>query len=149
MRPICWSRGRRSTRALCTPTPCAGRASLAATELGVVVLRSENRDDSARWLHRLALRRLRMGHPGKRPAYAQRPKRADPRVAAEAALASVHGISVVTARALLDRFGTVQHVLLATPETLMAVPGVGPARARALREALCGAHDPAPGTTSS
>ena len=83
-------------------------ACLAVTELGIVVIRAEGRDDSARWLHRLALRRNRDEPSRDRPAYAQRPKISDPRAAAEAALAAVPGISVVCARALLDRFGSVR-----------------------------------------
>lgn len=125
-------------------------ACIAATELGLVVLRTEGVQDTARWLHRLALRRRRRrGHPGTRPAYAQRPKASGPGAAAEAALASVPGISVVSARALLDRFGTVHEVLLASPAALMAVPGVGPAKARALREVLCGAPPPTREATPS
>lgn len=109
-------------------------ACLTATELGIVLLRSEGRDDSARWLHRLAVRCQRVGSGPDRPAYAQRPKPADPRLAAEAALAAAPGISVVCARALLARFGSVVAVLEASDEQLVTVPGIGPERVRALRD---------------
>jgi ERCC4-type nuclease len=54
----------------------------------------------------------------------------------EAMLAAVPGISTVTARALLRRFGTVRAVILAGAEALSTVEGVGPVRARALSRAI-------------
>jgi Fanconi anemia group M protein len=109
-------------------------ACLTAVELGIALLRTEDRDDSARWLHRLAVRRQRVEHAPDRPAYAQRPKALTGVSAAEAALAVVPGISVVSARALLARFGSVHAVLQATVEELVTVPGIGRERARALEE---------------
>jgi ERCC4-type nuclease len=111
-------------------------ACLTAMELGITLIRTEGRDDSARWLHRLAVRRQRIGGPPDRPSYAQRPKPADRALAAEAALAAVPGISVVTARALLARFESVHAVLQATDEELATVPGIGSERVRALRDTL-------------
>ena len=109
-------------------------ACLTAVELGIALLRTEDRDDSARWLHRLAVRRQRVEHAPDRPAYAQRPKVLTGVSAAEAALAVVPGISVVSARGLLARFGSVHAVLQATVDQLVTVPGIGPERARALEE---------------
>ena len=54
----------------------------------------------------------------------------------EAMLAAVPGISTVTARALLERFGSLAGVAAATDDVLLEVPGVGKERARALAEAL-------------
>jgi ERCC4-type nuclease len=48
----------------------------------------------------------------------------------------VPGISVAGARALLERFGSVNGVLVASVEELMEVPGIGPQRALALRNAF-------------
>jgi ERCC4-type nuclease len=109
-------------------------ACLTAIELGVALLRSDDRDDSARWLHRLAVRRQRVERAPDRPGYAQRPKVSTGVSAAEAALAVVPGISVVYARALLARFGSVHAVLQATVDELVAVPGIGSERAQALKQ---------------
>jgi ERCC4-type nuclease len=76
-----------------------------------------------------------MHEPSDRPAYAQRPK-AGAAEAAEALLAAVPGISTVSARELLVRFGSVAGVVEASVEELLAVPGIGPERARALDDAF-------------
>jgi ERCC4-type nuclease len=55
---------------------------------------------------------------------------------AEAMLASVPGISTITARSLLETFGSLRAVLSGDPETWQRVSGVGPQRAAALRDAL-------------
>ena len=109
-------------------------ACLALAELGVRVIGSRDADDSARWLSVLARRR----RSSERPAYTQRPKlRRDD---AEAMLAAVRGISRTTARALLDRFGSVENVLRSDESEWLSVPGVGPSRARALRRAISEQH---------
>ena len=51
-------------------------------------------------------------------------------------LAAVPGISTVTARALLERFGSLGGIAAASPEELLDVPGIGKERARALADAL-------------
>lgn len=123
--------GRELDRGPLHPNAIRG-ACLTAVELGIALLRTEDRNDSARWLHRLAVRCQRVRHPPDRPAYAQRPKASPEAYAAEAALAAVPGISVVCARALLARFGSVLAVLQATVDELLTVPGIGPERVRAL-----------------
>ena len=110
-------------------------ALITASERGVRVLRSESSADTARWLRRLAIRRQNPRRPRDRPGYAQRPAPRDAQVP-EAMLAAVSGISTVTARLLLDRFGSVAGVVAATSGELHGVPGMGPARADALREAI-------------
>jgi ERCC4-type nuclease len=109
-------------------------ALLAVSDLGVTIVRSEDTDDSAAWMVRLAVRRLQVRFED-RPRYAQRPKRRGPRPA-EQALAAAPGISTATARALLTRFGSLQNVLSATEKDLLAVAGLGPVRTRALREMI-------------
>lgn len=101
---------------------------LAAIDSGIAVLRSMFQQDSAQWLHRLAVRCQRVELPADRPAYAQRPKPAAAETW-EAMLATVPGVSAVTARALLERFGTVVGVIAAGPDGWLDVPGVGPERA--------------------
>ena len=115
---------------------------LAVIDLGIPLLRSDHQGDSALWLHRLAVRCQRTEPAPDRPLYAQRSKPRDPREAAEAMLASVPGISMKTARALLATLGSLEEVLGAAEEDLLRVPGVGPERARALLETLM--HRPTP-----
>lgn len=107
---------------------------LAVSDLGIVLLRSVDRDDSAAWLYRLASRRQRP-HDRVRPAYAQRPQ-SPPDAVAEAMLAAVPGVSHVTAKALLRQFGSVAAIAAADEAAMLAVPGVGPTRAHALYEAF-------------
>jgi DNA excision repair protein ERCC-4 len=108
---------------------------LAVLEQGVPILRSSDTDDSALWLARLARRSLLVRPASDRPVYDQRPapRRAE---ASEAALAAVPGISVVLARRLLDRFGTVSGVIAAGPSQWRTVPGMGATRAAALESVL-------------
>jgi ERCC4-type nuclease len=104
---------------------------VALMDLGVNVLRSSDPKDSALWLHRLAERRAHVRYRN-RPAYAQRPKREAGAPAAEAALASVPGISCVGARALLSHFGSLSALVEADPSEWQRVRGIGPARANAI-----------------
>jgi DNA excision repair protein ERCC-4 len=117
-------------------SPAAVRgACLALSDLGITVLRSADPSDSALWLYGLAKRRQH-APTRQRPAYAQRPK-AEPGIhTAEAMLASVPGISTVSARALLSRFGSVAAVLAAEPDDWEAVAGIGPQKAKFLAETL-------------
>ena len=117
-------------------SPAAIRgACLAIVDLGITVLWARDPTDSALWLYRLAQRRE---HPParRRPAYAQRPKANPGSPAAEAMLASVPGISTVSARALLTRFGNVAAVLAADPNDWEAIAGIGPQKAKSLAETL-------------
>lgn len=109
---------------------------LAAIDQGIALLRSGQPRDSALWIHRLAVRCQRVEAPAERPLYAQRPKPRGTAEAAEAVLASIPGISSSSARALLNRFGSVAAVVAAGPEQWREVPGIGPDRARALEETL-------------
>jgi len=118
--------------------PASVRGALIAVgELGIAVIRSSDPADSALWLKLLAGRSTRI-RPHRR-AYAQRPS---PTEAAEAMLAAVPGISVVSARALLSRFGSVEAVLEAGPNEWLSIRGIGPKRARALSETLETLHAP-------
>src|SRR4051794_32183854 len=109
---------------------------LAAIDQGIALLRSDSQRDSALWIHRLAVRCQTVEPAADRPAYAQRPRPAAGIDTAEALLASVPGISTTSARTLLERFGSVAAVVAADPAEWLAVPGIGPERARALGEAL-------------
>jgi len=116
---------------------------LAVVDQGIALLRSGQPRDSALWIHRLAVRCQRVEAPADRPAYSQRPKAHGGREAAEALLAAVPGVSTASARALLDRFGSVAAVVAAGPDDWLTVPGIGPDRARALAETFGWAEPPA------
>jgi ERCC4-type nuclease len=115
------------------------RASLlTASERGITVIRSRSPVDSARWLRLMALRARQRDRPPYRVNHAR--KRRRPRRVAEAALLAVPGISVVTAQALLDRFGTLGEIVAASPEDWMTVRGVGQTRAAALTRTFGSRH---------
>lgn len=105
-------------------------ATLAVADLGITIVRTQDADDTAAWLYRLALRR-HAGAVRNRPVYAQRPRSAVV-IPAEAALAAAPGVSVVTARAVLARFGSLRGVCEADIEDLRRLPGVGLQRATAI-----------------
>ena len=110
-------------------------ACLAVIDQGVPLLRSVDQADSARWLHRLAVRCQREAAPAELPPLVPRAA-LPPESVAEAMLAAVPGISTITARALLDRFGSLAGVAAAPPDAALDVPGIGKERARALAAAL-------------
>lgn len=110
-------------------------ACLAVIGQGVAVLMSRDSIDSALWLRLLAERTSGIRPSRDRPVYAQKLK-PPAALVSEAMLAAVPGISVVRARSLLRRFGSVSGVVRAGHEAWMTVPGIGPAGAEALRRAL-------------
>jgi ERCC4-type nuclease len=105
---------------------------LAVSDLGITVVRTLDPGDSARWIRRIVIRQGSRRSVN-RPPYAQRVKRSDHESPAERALAAAPGISTVTARNLLERFGCLMHVLQASPGELMTVAGVGSSKAQAIR----------------
>jgi DNA excision repair protein ERCC-4 len=111
-------------------------ACLAVIDQGIALLRSGYQRDSALWIHRLAVRCQQVEAAADRPAYAQRPRPKPGDETAEALLAAVPGISTTSARALLERFGSVAGVVAADPTEWLSVPGIGHERARALQETL-------------
>ena len=108
-------------------------ACLAVIDQGIALLRSGYQRDSALWIHRLAVRCQEVEPAADRPAYAQRPRAKPGDETAEALLAAVPGISTTSARALLERFGSVAGVVGAAPDEWLRVPGIGPEGARALQ----------------
>ncbi len=78
-------------------------------------------------------RRLFWANPRPPPAGAAGPHRARLRL-----LCALPGIGPDLAARLLYHFGSVQAIAAALPPELMAVPGIGPVRARAIRETLGG-----------
>jgi DNA excision repair protein ERCC-4 len=110
-------------------------------ELGIGVIRSSDAADSAAWIARIALRRRGATRQVDRPHYAQRPQRDSHGTPSERALAAADGVSTVTARILLGHFGCLTNVLLAEPDELRTVPGVGFARALAIHRLATSTSD--------
>jgi DNA excision repair protein ERCC-4 len=102
-------------------------ALLAATELGVAVVRSKDPSDTALWLVRMAARRQRSmpRHVARSLPHGRKPT---PRNI----LASLPGMSLTTAGLLLDHFGSIGGIAAATHAELTGVPGIGPRRADTL-----------------
>jgi len=113
-------------------------ACLAAIDKGVALLRTTGPEDSARWLHRLAVRAQEWEAAPDRPPPGGRalPRTAAGPEAAERLLATIPGVSTTTARKLLLRFGSVAGVAVAGLDELRAVPGIGDGRARAIAASL-------------
>ena len=106
----------------------ARRICIAVGDLGVTIIRTEDSEDTAAWLLDVAAG----GAPiRERPVFAQRPS-ASEASPAEAALASAPGVSLYTARAILDRFPSLSAVTQASQAQLQSVPGVGPTRAQSV-----------------
>jgi ERCC4-type nuclease len=105
-------------------------ACIAVIHRSIRLVRTTDREDSALWLERLAVRAAKY-KPIDRPRYAQGHRPA-PNEASEAMLAAVPGISVEGARAPLSHFGSVANVVNAGEEAWKAVPGIGPTRASAM-----------------
>lgn len=113
------------------------RRCLAVADLGVTIIRTESPGDTSAWLLALAYRRCN-GAVRDRPVYAQRPRSA--RVSpSEAALSAAPDVSVVTARSVLSRFGSLHEVGEASIDDLLSIPGVGIKRATAIAALI---HDP-------
>lgn len=113
----------------CHPNAIRG-CLLAVADLGVAIVRSSNPADTAQWLHRLAVRQERR-RCGSTPASGRRLERPGLSM-----LRGVAGISDTTARALLERFGSIERLLAAGQDEWANVNGVGSVRAHALAEAL-------------
>lgn len=99
------------------------------------IIPSVGPEDSVLWLARLARRSLIVRPAPDRPVYAQRPAQRHTH-ASEAPLAAVPGISVVLARRLLERFGSVAGVIAAGRDEWVSVEGIGTVRTAALESTL-------------
>jgi len=113
-------------------------ACIAVHDMGIPLISSESREETSRWIHRLATRRLRQPARRDRPIWSQR---SHPRSEApHAVLACIPGVSSHLSERLLTEFGSVAAVAQATVEQLTEIPGIGPIRAKDIRETLVGHH---------
>ena len=122
------------------PSAVRGLA-IAVDDLGISIVRSRDEADSAEWIARIAVRRRGGVRNVNRPAYAQRPQRDEDVFPPERALAAAPGVSTVTARKLLDEFGSLTDVLLAHPDELIRVEGIGVHRADAIHQLATSTSD--------
>jgi ERCC4-type nuclease len=102
-----------------------------ALTLGASVLRTRDARETAEWIARLY--RLE-GKPASAPRGTPRVRRPteDDLQTAEDVLRCLPGISTVGAGRLLAHFGSLERVFAARHDELLAVPGIGPVRARTL-----------------
>ncbi len=107
-------------------------ALLAVIELGVPVVCSGDSSDTALWLGRMA---ARIQH--RKPRAVSRSLPHGRASTPENVLAVVPGMSPVTARNLLERFGSIAAVARASRAELKSVAGIGDRRADALIRLLC------------
>jgi Fanconi anemia group M protein len=113
-------------------TPAGVRGALLEIgDRGVAVVRSTDPDDSAVWLMRISVRLQKSRRPGI-PRARRFPQGATPL----SLLSEAPGIGPRTARALLDRFGSLRAIANADASELEAVGGVGPHRAGMLARIL-------------
>lgn len=110
-------------------------------ELGVTVIHAWDASDAAGWIARVAVRRRGGVRNVDRPPYAQRAQRDANNPPPERALAAATGVSTVTARKLLQEFGSLRNVLLAEPHELQRVKGVGVNRALAIHQLATSTSD--------
>jgi Fanconi anemia group M protein len=108
---------------------------------GVAVLTAEDADEAAAWIARLARQEQR--GPGARAGSLGRKSR-DPDRVAEDLVAWLPCVSQVGARRLLEHFGSVRALAVASPDEIRAVRGFGPKRSAAVANALAHHHRAAP-----
>jgi ERCC4-type nuclease len=108
------------------------RGALARVLLsGAAVIATDDADDTALWLARLARLEERGPSQARGRPRARRPTGDRVRVA-EDVLSCLPGISTVGARRLLEHFGSLPAIFGASEDELRAVPGIGPVRAGTL-----------------
>lgn len=103
---------------------------VAASDLGVTIVRSSTPRETASWLVEIAAG----GAPIRdRPTFAQRPQ-SDDAPPGVVALSAAPGVSTKTARALVERYSTLAAISQATSDELQTIPGVGAKKTAAIRD---------------
>ena len=131
-----------TTRSKMHPNALRGALSYLIAIEALAVLPSADADESANLLVQLA----RHAQHGLRRLPDQLPKRSAAGLAdrQERLVAALPDVGPTLARHLLAHFGSPRGVLTATEHDLRAVPGIGPRRAAAIRQALDADYDPSP-----
>lgn len=107
---------------------------IALADHGVTIIRSTDPHDSARWIRSLANarsrhKRVHVHAPFRRPIGRRDPVAVD-------MFCAVPGVSLASARSLVDAFGTLRRIANATPTDLREVRGVGPKRSTLIHDAF-------------
>lgn len=108
----------------------------------VQLLRVAGIAESAELIIRLAHQEARGGSTPRRAKLARR--RRGPDEIAEDVLASLPGVSLTRARALLEQFGSLEAVVAAEPEELRKTAGIGAKSAAAIRAIFAHTHGSSP-----
>ena len=122
------------------PNAIRGALSFLVILNGASLIRTENPQDSALLLATMARHeQLGLGYE-----LSNHPKRRSPspQLQMRYLVEDLPGIGPKTARALLERFGTLRGLFNADEEELRQVPGVGPKRARQITELVTRAYAP-------
>jgi len=117
-----------------------GALASLAVDFGASVLRTDDQDETADLLESIASREQ---DDGDREVSVHGEKQS--KTVAEQqeyVVASVAEVGPVTARSLLDQFGSVQAVMTATHEDLLDVEGIGDVTAKRIRNVVGGEYDP-------
>ncbi|GAA0649783.1 DEAD/DEAH box helicase [Salarchaeum japonicum] len=122
------------------PNAIRGALASLAVDYGVSVLRTEDESDTADLLETIAGRE-QLSRDREVSAHGEKSaKTLDEQQ--EYVVESIADIGPVTARALLEHFGTVEEVMTAREDDLLAVSGVGEVTAERVREVVGSQYDP-------
>ncbi|MCU4752598.1 DEAD/DEAH box helicase [Halobacteria archaeon AArc-curdl1] len=116
------------------PNAIRGALSSLAVDFGASILRTEGEDDTTELLATIAKREQQLenrevsvhGEKGTKTLSEQQ----------EYVVSSIAEIGPVTARSLLEEFGTVEAIMIATEDELQAADGVGTVTAERMREVI-------------
>ena len=122
------------------PNAIRGALASLAVDFGASVLRTTDEADTADLLHVIAGREQELddrevsvhGEKGSKTLVEQQ----------EYVVSAIADIGPVTARALLDEFGTVEGVMIANEDDLLEVSGVGQVTAERIREVIGSDYEP-------
>ncbi len=115
------------------PNAIRGMLAAIAVGYGIPILHSKNPKDTAGLLIAMAKREME-GNIPEPSLHNQKPPTLDQQQ--EYVIASLPGIEIKLARALLEKFGSVEQVMNATLEQLQKVELIGPKKAAALRKII-------------
>jgi len=114
------------------PARAVRGALLKVTDNGIRILSTTSTTDTALWLLVLAGQERRRLDRSERARLGRRPTVVSP----VGLLAAIPGIGLEQAKALIAEFGSIAALAQAPESDLRSIPGMGPARARALTDAL-------------
>lgn len=121
------------------PNSIRGMLAAIAVGYGIPILNSKNPKDTAGLLMAIA-RREREGNAPEPSLHNSKPETLQQQQ--EYMIASLPGIEIKLARALLEKFGTASDILNASEEQLQKVELVGPKKAAAIRKVIDSEYRP-------